>query len=111
MINGKYFIEVVIFECVILMNYSNTSSTVRGVSGVTGTLGKAKSHIDLTKVGDHTTMLRQLLIDPFLSKALPSSPNWNTVTKQLVMPFPPASCPPLSHFFSLRHLHLPDKSP
>ena len=25
MINGKYFIEVVIFECVILMNYSNTS--------------------------------------------------------------------------------------
>ena len=52
-----------------------------------------------------------LLLDGFLSLALPISPNWNAFTEQLVAPSLAASRPPLSHFFSLRLLYLPYKSP
>ena len=36
---------------------------VKGVAGLTGTLGKANSHFDSIHTGSDTTKLRQLLID------------------------------------------------
>ena len=36
---------------------------VKGVAGLTGTLGKANSHFDPIHTGSYTTKLRQLLID------------------------------------------------
>ena len=54
-----------------------------------------------------------LMFDPdgCLSKALPISLNYNASTERPVAPSSAASCPPLSHFYSSRLLHLPYESP
>ena len=54
---------------------------VRGVPGVTGTLGKANSHLNPNGVGDRITTLRGLLIGAVNGDFACGNASFKTVTK------------------------------